>query len=68
MIEKSIGLEQRVHRIHALLKAGKYCNYFITHDDRILKRSDGLGELLPPSLTVVTLAEFFEILDNYPER
>jgi predicted nucleic acid-binding protein len=48
-----------------LAEAAKYCRYFITHDDRILSRSQGLGTLLPPSLHVVTLAAFFDIFDDY---
>jgi predicted nucleic acid-binding protein len=48
-----------------LAEAAKYCGYFITHDDRVLKRSQGLGSLLPPSLTVVTLAGFLAIFDEY---
>jgi hypothetical protein len=41
------------------------CGYFITHDERILKKRDELQAVLPPSLTIVTLAEFFEIFDDY---
>jgi predicted nucleic acid-binding protein len=48
-----------------LAEAAKYCGYFITHDERILKRSHGLRLVLPPSLTVVTLAGFLAILDGY---
>lgn len=48
-----------------LFEAAKYCIYFITHDQRILTRSGRMRDLLPPSLTVVTLAEFFEIFDAY---
>ncbi len=48
-----------------LAEAAKYCGYFITHDERILKRSHGLGSLLPPSLNVVTLVEFLQIFDDY---
>jgi hypothetical protein len=48
-----------------LAEAAKYCGYFITHDDRVLKRSKGLRDVLPPSLNVVTLAQFLEIFDNY---
>jgi predicted nucleic acid-binding protein len=51
-----------------LAEAAKYCGYFITHDGRILKRSHGLRLLLPPSLTVVTLAGFLAILDGYKAR
>jgi hypothetical protein len=48
-----------------LSEAAKYCCYFITHDTRILTRSQGLDALLPPSLQVVTLATFLEIFDDY---
>jgi hypothetical protein len=47
-----------------LFEAAKYCGYFITHDDRILRRSQGL-RVLPPSLHVVTLERFLEIFDDY---
>jgi hypothetical protein len=48
-----------------LSEAAKYGGYFITHDKRILDRTIQFRSLLPPSLTVVTLAEFFEIFDGY---
>jgi hypothetical protein len=48
-----------------LFEAAKYGGYFITHDDRIYRRAGRLGEVLPPSLTVVTLAEFLAIFDDY---
>ncbi len=48
-----------------LAEAAKYCGYFITHDERILKRCHGLRLMLPPSLTVVALADFLAILDDY---
>jgi hypothetical protein len=48
-----------------LFEAAKYGGYFITHDNRILDRAIEFQSLLPPSLTVVTLAEFFEIFDGY---
>jgi hypothetical protein len=48
-----------------LSEAAKYGGYFITHDNRILTRSQGLDTLLPPSLQVVTLATFLEIFDDY---
>src|SRR5262249_2679545 len=41
------------------------CGYFITHDNRILEKRIELQAALPPSLTIVTLAEFFHILDDY---
>jgi hypothetical protein len=51
-----------------LFEATKYGGYFITHDKRILDRAGKLGALLPPSLTVVTLADFMEIFDDYETR
>lgn len=51
-----------------LFEAAKYGGYFITHDQRILKKAGKLGSLLPPSLTVVTLAEFLAIFDDYEAR
>ncbi len=48
-----------------LFEASKYGGYFITHDQRILKKAGALGEVLPPSLSVVTLAEFLAIYDQY---
>jgi hypothetical protein len=50
-----------------LFEAGKYCSYFITHDERILKRADGFDQFIPPSLTVVTLAHFLKIYDEWPK-
>lgn len=41
------------------------CAYFITHDKRILKKRLELSEVLPPSLCIVTLAEFMRIFDDY---
>jgi hypothetical protein len=41
------------------------CAYFITHDKRILKKRDELHTALPPSLNIVTLAEFLAIYDDY---
>lgn len=40
------------------------CGYFITHDRRILDRRAELARILPPSLTIATLVEFFSILDG----
>jgi hypothetical protein len=48
-----------------LFEAEKYCAYFITHDRRILDKAGRMRSLLRPSLTVVTLAEFLEIFDQY---
>jgi hypothetical protein len=41
------------------------CGYFITHDKHILKKRAALRAVLPPTLTIVTLAEFFDILDDF---
>lgn len=41
------------------------CAYFITNDKRILKKRAELRDALPPTLTIVTLAEFMEILDDF---
>jgi hypothetical protein len=43
------------------------CGYFITHDKRILNKQRELAGILPPSLNIVTLTEFFAILDDYVE-
>jgi|HubBroStandDraft_6_1064221.scaffolds.fasta_scaffold465666_1 hypothetical protein len=43
------------------------CGYFITHDKRILGKRDELRPILPPTLQIVTLREFFEIFDEYLE-
>jgi hypothetical protein len=48
-----------------LFEAAKYGGYFITHDQRILTRAGRLGEVLPPSLTVVTLGDFLTIFDDW---
>jgi len=50
------------------VEAAKYGGYFVTHDRRILTRAARLGEVLPPSLTVVTLADFLTILDDWEAR
>jgi hypothetical protein len=41
------------------------CGCFITEDRRILDRRRALRSVLPTSLTIVTLPEFFVILDGY---
>jgi hypothetical protein len=51
-----------------LFEAAKYGGYFITHDQRILTRAGRLGEVLPPSLTVVTLVDFLAIFNDYAAR
>jgi predicted nucleic acid-binding protein len=48
-----------------LAEAAKYGGYFITHDDRILRKPGDLLGLLPPSLQIVTLERFLEIFDDY---
>ena len=48
-----------------LAEAAKYGGYVITHDERVLKKSGTLQDLLPPSLQVVTLKRFLEIFDEY---
>jgi hypothetical protein len=48
-----------------LFEAAKYCQYFITHDQRILSKAGNLLDVLPPSLNVLTLADFLEIFDDY---
>jgi hypothetical protein len=44
------------------------CGLFITHDKRVLDKRVDLKTVLPPSLTIVTLEEFFKILDGYVAR
>jgi hypothetical protein len=41
------------------------CGYFITHDKRILDKRGDLHAILPPSLNIVSLEEFFGIFDRY---
>jgi len=48
-----------------LAEAAKYGGYFITNDERILRKSGELASLLPPTLTVVTLVGFLAIYDQY---
>jgi hypothetical protein len=48
-----------------LSEAATGFSYFITHDTRILKRRDELHAVLLPTLTIVTLEEFFCILAAY---
>jgi hypothetical protein len=48
-----------------LFEAAKYCAYFITHDQRILDRAGKLRGILPPSLTILPLASFLEIFDDF---
>jgi len=44
------------------------CAFFIARDKRFFKKRGELGKVLPPSLNIVTLEEFFEILDDYEMR
>jgi hypothetical protein len=50
-----------------VFEAGKYGGgYFITHDRRINKtKRQELEAVLPPSLWIVTLAEFLAVYDRY---
>jgi hypothetical protein len=41
------------------------CGYFITEDQRILCKRTELAPILPPSLSVVTLAGFLAIFDYF---
>ena len=41
------------------------CAYFITHDGRVLKKRRELQVVLPPSLQMVTLSEFFSVFDGF---
>jgi hypothetical protein len=41
------------------------CCYFITHDERIIKKRSELAVALPPTLQIVTLREFLGIFDDY---
>ena len=41
------------------------CGYFITHDQRILDKRGELYAVLPPTLNIVSLEEFFCILNRY---
>ncbi len=41
------------------------CSYFITNDQRLLNKRGELHAALPPTLTIVTLTEFLDILDDF---
>jgi hypothetical protein len=41
------------------------CCYFITNDKRILKKRTELLSALPPTLSIVTMREFLEVLDDF---
>jgi|HubBroStandDraft_6_1064221.scaffolds.fasta_scaffold319256_1 hypothetical protein len=51
-----------------LFEAAKYGGYFITRDRRIMKRAGRLCDVLPPTLTVVTLKDFLAIYNEYEAR
>jgi len=41
------------------------CSYFVTHDQRILRKRTELRTVLPPNLWVVSREEFFRIFDDF---
>lgn len=41
------------------------CCYFITNDKRILKKRNELHSALPPTVSIVTMREFLEVLDDF---
>jgi hypothetical protein len=41
------------------------CCYFITNDKHILKKRNELRSALPPTLRIVTMCEFLEVLDDF---
>ncbi|MBI1649993.1 hypothetical protein [Hyphomicrobium sulfonivorans] len=41
------------------------CAYFITNDKRILRKRDELASVLPATLAIADLNEFFEIVDAF---
>ena len=41
------------------------CAYFITHDKRILDKRNELRPVLPPTLEILTLTEFFDVFDHF---
>ena len=43
------------------------CTYFITHDKRMVDKRDALAAELPPTLHIVTLEEFFDVLNRYED-
>jgi hypothetical protein len=44
------------------------CTYFITHDKRMIDKRDPLVAELPLTLHIVTLDEFFDVLDRYEDE
>lgn len=51
--------------IHLAEAAETGCAYFITNDRRILRKRSELARVLPPTLAIVDLQEFFDILDDF---
>ena len=51
--------------LHLSEAAETRCMYFITQDKRILDKRGELRAALPPTLSIVTLSEFFEIFNDY---
>lgn len=52
-----------------VVEAAKYGGYFITHDRRINHTKRGeLEAVLPPSLWIVTLAEFLALFDQHEQE
>lgn len=51
--------------LHLCEAAETGCAYFITNDKRILRKRGELERVLPLTLTIVNLNEFFEIFDAY---
>jgi hypothetical protein len=51
-----------------LFEAAKYGGYFITEDTRIRDKASKMLDFLPPSLSVVTVAEFIAIFDEFEAR
>lgn len=51
--------------LHLCEAAETGCAYFITNDKRILRKRGELERVLPLTLTIVDLNEFFEIFDAY---
>jgi hypothetical protein len=51
--------------LHLSEAAETGCSYFITNDQRILNKRRELHAALPPTLTIVMLTEFLDILDDF---
>jgi hypothetical protein len=51
---------------HHLFEAAKYGGgYFITNDQRILRKCSEIRDILSPALNIVTVAEFLDIYDQF---